>query len=377
MNCKSVTLAAAVYCTLLAGCSQKPVGTEDVVTVDFHDYVEKSLSEMPDKFYSDKRYVALHTDNPDLWIGEIGKVVLHDNRIYVNERTWGEAGNHKLVMHDADGRAIAKIGTKGRGPGEYLQISDYDVDINGRVHLLDTTLDEKKVFIYTPDGNFVEEKRLPFNALKLKCTSDDGYLFALLPWGASEYTGKRVIKTDADLLVTASASDFNMEQVDRRFFLGVGLTSSSDGVACVRPPDENILLFDANGNIEKTIFCDFGKNTIPPAERGNLEPIVTTDRNKSYRHLTDFTVPWGKYIFGIMIDKGKRREYVYDIAAGVMYTVTKEEAGDCGAFTGISDGRLVTSFSDFDGETLPSDLPETLHTGVLNGDPLICLYELK
>ncbi len=55
---KSIACAAAC-CVFLSGCRSGSEFPEGVVTVNFHDYIEKPLSELPGAFHSGKRYVAL------------------------------------------------------------------------------------------------------------------------------------------------------------------------------------------------------------------------------------------------------------------------------------------------------------------------------
>ncbi len=98
----------------------------------------------------------------------------------------------------------------------------------------------------------------------------------------------------------------------------------------------------------------------------------------TFRYFGDFVAPWGRYIFGTMKDRGEIKTFVYDMEEGVNYTLDRAESGPLfESFLTISGGRLVVTFPTFDGETLPSDLPGALRSGVLSGNPLIGLYELK
>ena len=378
MKFKNLALAL-LGCTLLAGCGGRPDSIDGDFTVDFHDYVEKPLAEMPDKFYSEKRYVALHSDEQDLMIGEIGKVVLYGDRIYVSEQSYGPRSRHALIVHDAEGSAVAKIGNQGRGPGEYLQISDFDVDWQGRVHLMDGTFGNKKILIYDANGRFVEEKKLPFSAELIKCTPDGGFLMVISTWEESEgLAGRRFVKTNADLNVLNVAGEWDMSQVDNNFILGDGcLVATPDGIFSQHAPFDELYRLDEDGNITATWFLDLGRYGIPPENRGNLEALYDAGKMESFRIFGDFVAPAGRYLFGSMRDRGVMTTLVYDLETGVNYTLREEESTHFEGFIPISDGRLVSFFPYFDGETLPSDLPEALHAGVMSGDPLICLYELK
>lgn len=376
MNCKNLILLTAVCSMLFVGCRQKSNSSEGVVTVDFHDYMEKSVSEIADKLYSSKRYVVLHADDQNLMTGQVGKIVLYGNKIVVCEQNMGLNSDQKLVVHDASGRAVAKIGNKGRGPGEYMQITDFDVDDAGRVHLMDGTLGNKKILIYDTDGRFVEELSLPFSVDLVKCSPDGGYLFAISSWDSSEYAGRKFVKTDADLNVENVAGEYDMSQIDNNFILGGGsLVETPEGLFYQRSPDENVYMLDGKGNIEKTWFLDLGNRAIPADKRSNIGALYDSGEIEEYSWFDFFVVPWDKYIFGTMSDRGNFKSFVYDTQAQINYTQAGT-AGDFGVAIAISDGYLITVFP-YDGENFSSDLPEGLRAEVSAGDPLICLYELK
>lgn len=377
MNLKNLLLAA-LGSGLLVSCGGRTGSPEGVVTVDFHDYVEKPLAELGDKFYTERRYVALHSDDSNLMIGDIGNVVLRGDKIYVNENGRGPNGRHVLVVHDSEGRAITKIGNKGRGPGEYLQISDFDVDTEGRIHIVDATYTVRKIFVYGPDGHLIEEKPLPFSINKLICTPDGGYQIVLATRQQSEdLNGRRFVKTDADLNVLNITGEWDASQIDENYILGNGcLVATPDGVFSQSAPYDNLYRLDADGNIAATWYLDLGPHAIPPEDRSNLGPLFESGLGK-FRFFYDFVAPAGRYIFGAMSDRGVMKSFVYDLETATNYTLTPDETTPFEGFINISDGRLIGFFPYFDGETLPSDLPAELRGGVLGGDPLLVLYTLR
>ena len=378
MNLKKLTLTV-LGCALLASCGGRGATADGVVNVDFHSYQERPLAEMTEPFFSSRRYVALHSDDQNLMIGEIGKVVLRGDRIYVSERGTGPNGRNVLVMHDDRGEALAAIGNKGRGPGEYLQIGDFDVDPEGRIHIYDSNVGSKKIFIYAPDGKFVGERQLPFSADQFRCTPDGGYLMTISTWEETEgLAGKRFVKTDADLNVLNVTGEWDPAQIDNNMRLGNdSFVILPEGTFSLKTPDETIYCLDDEGNITARWFLDLGSLAIPPADRSDLYSLYSVGKLDSFRILIDFIAPWGDHIFGRMRDRGETKSYVYDIKSGVNYTSTSDGAALYERFKGISDGRLIASFPAFDGETLPAGLPEEMRARVLSGDPLLVLYSLK
>jgi hypothetical protein len=90
--------------------------------------------------------------NPECLLKGANNIAFTDKFIFVSDK-------EKLIQFDKSGRYIRKISSKGRGPREYLQLCDYQVDErNGRIYILDA----KKLLVYDMDGNFVESSCLPF-----------------------------------------------------------------------------------------------------------------------------------------------------------------------------------------------------------------------
>lgn len=63
-------------------------------------------------------------------IGTIDKVVFYDGNLYVLDKK-----RRRIVIFDNQGTYVSKIDRVGRGPGEYLQIDDFDIH-DGKVYLL-------------------------------------------------------------------------------------------------------------------------------------------------------------------------------------------------------------------------------------------------
>lgn len=367
------TLAVAFCAAASVGCGRKSTAESGTVTVDFHDCEERPIAEIGDAFYSSKRYVALHSDDPNLMLADAEKVIVHGDRIFVTQTGYGPRRDNRLVVHDSDGRALARIGYQGRGPGEYLQISDFDVDDAGRVHLYDNTNGVKKIFIYSADGKFEGERQMPFSADFFNCTADGGYIFVLSPWENGEHAGRMFVRTDADMKATNASGEWDMEHTDPNVYIAHGyLAETPEGLFYQRSPDETIYRVDEDGDSAAAWFLDFGRYAVPATVRADLENFMMSEERKQYRW-PGLVVPWGGYLFGYT-QGGVPTIFAYDVKAGVNYTLAGEY-GDFGVPVSLSDGRLVTTFY-LDGES-PSDLPEEMRTGVATGDPLLCLYGLK
>lgn len=69
-------------------------------------------------------------------------------------------GNKKaLFAYDLKGKFIGQVGKKGGGPGEYRQVSDFDIDYDKRQIVLYARAD-KAIFWFDEELKFVERKRI-------------------------------------------------------------------------------------------------------------------------------------------------------------------------------------------------------------------------
>ena len=60
------------------------------------------------------------------------------------------------------GKGIGKVGNVGRAPEEYLNLTDFSINKDGNIHIIDGRLD--KMNIYDKNLNFITSQKLPFEA---------------------------------------------------------------------------------------------------------------------------------------------------------------------------------------------------------------------
>ncbi len=174
------------------------------------------------------------------------------------------------------------------------------------------------------------------------------------------------------------AGEFDKKLIDDNIeFSDYYFVEMFDAIFYQKSPEENVYQLANDGEIEKIISFNLGQYAIPVSDRGDLEPLISSGEITSYRALMNFAVPKGKYIYGVMFDRGSQKSYVYDIDNKAIYTKNNEEIDDFGNIIMINSEYLITLFPYMDIENLPSDLPEDMHQQVVDGDLLICMYKLK
>lgn len=112
----------------------------------------------------------IYLDTSEEFFGAIEKLKLHDNKVYILDKTMVMA----LFVYDLSGNFLFKYSNYGEGPQEYLQVTDFFVNKDGTIELVDDYL--RKIIVLDKNGKFLEEKKLPFAASNIY-KIDDTYYF--------------------------------------------------------------------------------------------------------------------------------------------------------------------------------------------------------
>ena len=129
----------------------------------------------PESFIKEIKYVNLYSTDIELDFKLISKIKIHNNHFFIMDSYLSN-----LLVYDFNGSAIAKIGKKGNGPNEYLSVTDFDIDNNGNIYVIDGTLD--KLFVYDPAFKFILKKDLPFSVDIIKVLENGNFLLGLSSW---------------------------------------------------------------------------------------------------------------------------------------------------------------------------------------------------
>lgn len=121
-----------------------------------------NLSELADSV----RYIPLETTDSCL-IGSIDKLLTTDEGDFVVVDKEIAAA---VYLFGADGRFRNRIGSRGQGYGEYVQIEDVTYG-GGYVYVWDSSLD--KVLKYTEQGEPVDEYKFGYTAYSIYCLGED------------------------------------------------------------------------------------------------------------------------------------------------------------------------------------------------------------
>lgn len=112
-----------------------------------------------------KSYTILRLDNqPDAYIPFISKFILTDQYLlFKNE------AKQSIVIYDKSGKYNSSISKKGRGPGEYLYISDFMFDESTKEI---TICDNDRLKKYSFNGDFLSEQKFDSRISKILRMAD-------------------------------------------------------------------------------------------------------------------------------------------------------------------------------------------------------------
>jgi hypothetical protein len=141
---------------------------EDLIILNFEVDEFKQQGKLSDLFEAVK-LVYLETKQESL-INTIDKIKILKQSILVLDKN-----SQRILQFDSKGKFLRQIGKHGDGPGEYLEISDFEVDtISDLIYIPDIF----KVHIYSLDGAFIKTVKTNFYGSNISKINDDEFAFS-------------------------------------------------------------------------------------------------------------------------------------------------------------------------------------------------------
>lgn len=173
MNIKQLSLLFILAICLQACKKEKNQGTTAV-----ENKVEKNLpfeideplnNENFDSILQKDKIIKLETNKNSL-ISSISKIEFYNNKIYVIDAL----NEYSVTCFDINGKFKFKLKKIGRGPDEYINFNDANINMaSGDIELLG----RKKILIYDSLGNFKKIIKLPYNADKFCSLSEIRFFY--------------------------------------------------------------------------------------------------------------------------------------------------------------------------------------------------------
>ncbi|WP_106831899.1 6-bladed beta-propeller [Parabacteroides pacaensis] len=240
-----------------------------------------------DSIFSTLTFVPLETTDECI-ISFVMNLKIIDSLIYIND------GLKRLLVFDSNGKFKYQIGSKGNGPGEYLEMRDYII-YKDRIEILDF----KKILTYSLTGEYIKTKHFDFLDQNQYCNADyftpaptGGYYF----WGGT--SGIKDFRTKNKKYLMYHISD------DMKIKKGEFLITHGSGSCFYRYShykdwilidpsygDYNIYQIDNQGEISSRYYFDFGKNAykgeIPIPDKSKA-PQINEELNSYVLEMNNF-----------------------------------------------------------------------------------------
>lgn len=249
-----------VLLSLFLGCNK-----QNTTDIDGLSNIIKADGKVCDTIEVQETYILLDTV-PEAQIANPIKIVkAKDSNIWISDTR-----TKKIVNFTPDGKWIKTFSKFGQGPGEYLNITDFEITPEGQLYLLDGRLD--KIMVYSSTGDFIKSLNLPFEADMFHILKNGNILFGLSAWDQKYGEKWKVALTDnaANVIKFMIPSD---DLYDPNIWLGIsGFTVKENGqIIYNREIDDRIFVFSENGEIESITRMDFGKYTVADKDKKNIE----------------------------------------------------------------------------------------------------------
>lgn len=249
--------------------------------------------------------------NDSCLINHVDKIKLYRDRFFILDRKLGN-----IFIFNKKGEFESKISKKGRGPGEYLMISDFDIKPGtDDVYILDLVIDKLMLF---RNGEFVKEYRLEFGGSKV--TS-----FCFLNANKVVFESKistnlddmkyRLYITDTNLNIVSKEIPYEKSSPSTIVLSSISPLCPFENIISYNPLYNNIVYHIDNERTTPVYELDFGKNWID--EKYLMSPNL--DFRTLFQHLKKSNsiyflnvVESSHHLFIYFTFKGERYAFLYN-----------------------------------------------------------------
>lgn len=176
-----------IICLLWTACQQK--GSDflgDAMININYDSTDVKISDLME----DVKLIKLASAD-SVVVGEVSKLKFFEGKFYILDRKALKG----IFVFNKDGSFVRKFSVAGKGPGEALDIVDFDIQDN-KIYLLD--LAAKKQLIYQLNGEFINEIKLPNRYLQFEFLEDNTILYLKEQGNKTDKAEGKIVLTDIE-----------------------------------------------------------------------------------------------------------------------------------------------------------------------------------
>ena len=336
----------ALSCTNSQEKEDESVPTE---IVDFFSLEKKKMSDLLLTVGKPTQYILLKCNNEEQLLGRINKVKICNGKIYALD-----SRSKILQVYDKKGNWQGNVGTVGQGPKELVSMTDFDVDAQGNVYILDGRLD--KLYVYDClTFDCISEYKLPFEADVLSVLNADSIFYGLSSWNNGSGKGFKVALANKRGDIMQKYLEYT-EPVDPGYWISdYQFGRTPVGIAYHQTICNDIALFTHHGELEKIIHFDFGSKTVPKKDKVDIErKIANYDQYVMIKKVLGVTED---FIIGLLWENRNTKLFVLDRINKICYLGEKVNDDDQRIGCGLCDEGIIFCV-DEENETFPDSVNE-------------------
>ena len=299
----------AIFVSCAAKQSDADTTGKTVITVS--DFKEVQVDTPFEMFAGEPKFVHL-SSKEGYSFSKAFKVEYINNKIYILDQN-----HYRLVVFEDSGAPVFKLDYKGRGPNEYLQITDFAVAPDGTLWIADAQKD--RMFKYSAQG-VMQESEPFYSEIVRMCGLDDGRLLVgIANYDYSQYAGTALALADSTARIQTPILPYPKRNDPNYWFTSV-ISRGENGVFYNWPVDDNLYEISYDGELLNTYYFDFGAKTVPMKWRNDLEPHEA--KLPEYRFLSRSYKVTPEYVicavtdsenwFSVIMDREKKTAAYFD-----------------------------------------------------------------
>lgn len=324
-------------CMTALSCGNQSEEKSVIKTIKLNELHEETFS-WETLLGQDAKVIALQDTSKEYAFTEISKLACWKDRIYISD--WK---TRRIIIFGQDGQPVSVLNKRGRGSEEYLQVTDFDVDDNGGMWILDG---QKDVIVhYSSEGKFLSQSKTGECQYSYISFDAGQLLLGVALWDKTENSGYAAVLADTSLNVLARYGK-KPDVYDPEFeFPNVGFSKVGKSIMLNTPIDDYVSVFEGK-KYKGDYFFDFGGKRVPDEIRKSVES--NQDNIEKYSFLVNCSAVAGNVAFGTMMDCGTPVDFIVDMKKKEIYKQPVE--GGKYHLISISGDKVILSGMDEDSE---------------------------
>lgn len=351
---KRIVLYCA-YMIVLISCGGKNHQINDLIS--FEEFTEKSFSDLPHEVLMGIKFIPINSDSLKYIFSSPSKILMKNDKVYINDFR-----SRKLFVYALDGSPRFLLSKFGRTNGEYLQITDFDVDGNGNIWIIDGQSD--KVIGFTSNGIHISSTDLPFQADYIKCLNNGQFMFSIAEWETGRYRNSHLIITDSNINeVMRCVKKEEERDANYKLVPSAGIHSVEGKVFFHKPISDLVYSINIDDFSEHKCKFDFAGKTVPMNARIDTERYI--NEFPQYNTLAGSVYFDKDLIVGGIMTDNQIMSFIIDRQNNVRFV--QDDQYMSMVFFGISDGYLVYMFRP-GSEIYPPNIPDKIKSHIMSNN---------